>query len=74
LTCCESIKNGKIDYFFISTHRSWVDENCRDFLLHADFLIIAEHKVEESCSHDGLIVARRKEIEGPTHISLRKYP
>jgi hypothetical protein len=74
LTCCESIKNGKIDYFFISTQSSLVHENCRDFLLDADFLIIAEHKVEESCSYDGLIVARKKEIEGPTHISLRKYP
>jgi hypothetical protein len=74
LTCQEAIKKEQIDYFFISTHDPLVHSNCRNLLLEANYLIIAEHKVEESCSVDGLIVARRKGVAGPTHISVRKYP
>ena len=72
-TCKESIKKKLIDYFFISTHDQLVHHNCRTFLLECDYHIVAEHKVEESCSVDGLIVARRKDIAGPHHIAVRKY-
>lgn len=74
LTCKESIKKQLIDYFFISTHDPLVHLNCRNFLLESNYLIISEHKVQESCSVDGLIVARRKNISGPKYIPLKRYP
>lgn len=73
LSSVEAIKMKKIDYFFISTHGSKVHKACRDFLLMSDYMIIAEHEKHQSCSGDGLIVARRKDIQGPDHISIRKY-
>jgi hypothetical protein len=39
----------------------------------AEYDIIAEHDMGDSCSVDGFIVARRKNIVGPTYISIRKY-
>lgn len=63
-----------IDYFFISTHG---DKNihlpCLRFFKTHGYAVLAEHNQAESCSGDGLIVAKRTGVEGPTEISIRKY-
>lgn len=63
----------KIDYFFISTHGSRCHIPCLDFLRTHGFIILAEHNDSESCSGDGLIVAKRKNVSGPEQIEIRKY-
>lgn len=72
-SCEEAIKNRKIDYFFISTHGPKVHHLCKLFFLEKDFKILAEHEMAESCSYDGLIVARRKDVSGPDEIEIKKY-
>lgn len=64
---------NKIDYFFISTHNPTNHNPCLDFFKKYDFMILAEHGDAQSCSGDGLIVAKRKDVAGPDHISIRKY-
>lgn len=63
-----------IDYFFISTHGAANHHPCLQFFKAHDFIIVAEHADMESCSGDGLIVAKRKGVAGPDHIEIRKYP
>lgn len=64
----------KIDYFVISTHDPERDHYpCLKFFRDHGLVILAEHTAYESCSGDGLIVARRKDAAGPDHISIKKY-
>lgn len=64
----------KIDYFFISTHEYEKDHlPCINFFKKHDFIIVAEHAYYEGCSGDGLIVAKRKGVAGPEHITICKY-
>jgi hypothetical protein len=74
LSCKEAIRNQIIDYFFVSTHSPGIHDACKKLLLESNYLIIAEHDMGDSCSVDGLIVARRKNIVGPMHVSVKKYP
>lgn len=65
----------KIDYFFISTHQFQEDHlPCLSFFKKHGFIILAEHSCRESCSGDGLIVAKRPGVAGPDSISIKKYP
>lgn len=77
-SCEQSIKKNMIDYFVISTHPvgEIYDElhyKCLEFLIQKNFHIIAEHTPSQSCSADGLIVARRKDVAGPDYVSISKY-
>lgn len=63
----------KIDYFFISTHGIANHQRCLHFFNTHGITILAEHADFESCSGDGLIVAKRKNVAGPEHIAIRKY-
>lgn len=63
----------RIDYFFISTHGDHIHQPCLRFFKANGFIILAEHSGPESCSGDGLIVAKRKGVAGPEEISIRKY-
>ncbi len=64
----------KIDYMFISTHGLIKCHlPCLEFFKTHGFMILAEHVSNESCSGDGLIVAKRANVVGPEHISIRKY-
>ncbi len=64
----------KIDYFFISTHDPKRDHfPCLHFLRTHGFSILAEHTAYQSCSGDGLIVAKRKGVAGPEQIAIRTY-
>jgi hypothetical protein len=69
-----TIKNlDKIDYFFISTHGIPVHLKCLNFLKSHEYIILAAHTDSESCSGDGLIVAKRKDVVGPEQIEIQKY-
>lgn len=70
----QSMNERKIDYFFISTHTDKIHAQCKRALRKFNYQIIAEHTMRESCSYDGLIVAKREELAGPTSIAIRKYP
>jgi hypothetical protein len=72
-TCTEAIQQGKIDYFFISTHHELGHQFCLDFFCSYDYQIIAEHKPKDSCSIDGLVVAKRKNCPGPAPVLIHKY-
>ena len=63
----------KIYYFFISTHGSNYHNPCLNFFREHNFTIVAEHTDYESCSGDGLIVAKRAGVYGPDRIFLKKY-
>ena len=64
----------KIDYFFISTHEPAVSQQeIINFFKNHGCIILAEHNGPESCSGDGLIVAKRKGVAGPERIAIRKY-
>ncbi len=62
-----------IDYFFISTHGDHIHLSCLHFFKTHGFTILAEHTSPESCSGDGLIVAKRIGVAGPEEIAIRKY-
>jgi len=66
----------KIGYIFLSTHtdrytpgqfwgspRELLHEDCLQFLIDNGFLILCEHNMKESSSHDGLIVAKNPKID-----------
>lgn len=64
----------KIDYFFVSTHGDQTCHlQCLDFFRRFGIIVLAEHNQAESCSGDGLIVAKRKSAPGPEKISINKY-
>ncbi len=74
MTCKNAMKNKIIDYFFISTHDGpRIHDKCLQILRENDYIIISEHKIHESCSDDGLIVAKSPKVFGPKYIHIKKY-
>ena len=64
----------KIDYFFISTHDVKTHHvPCVEFFKKHGLIILAEHTAAQSCSGDGLLVAKRKGAPGPDHFPIRLY-
>jgi FkbM family methyltransferase len=55
--CGRSLADNRIGYVFVSTHAD-KHKPCLVVLCQAGYEVVAEHSVEESCSGDGLIVAR----------------
>lgn len=66
----------KVGYIFVSTHtdkftpgefwgapRELLHEGCLEFLQDNKFVILCEHNMKESASHDGLIVAKNPSID-----------
>lgn len=66
------IDQDKIGYLFISTHSNEVHQQCLEFLLIKDYLILTDIDLNETFSIDGLIVARSKKYPGITSISVSK--
>jgi hypothetical protein len=64
--------NGIIDYAFISTHSDALHEQCLQFLIDREFVIIAEANASESFSADGVIAARKKGIAEPAEVPISK--
>lgn len=71
-SAAQSVREKKIDYFFISTHGSQVHQQCHDFLVSHDYKIIAEHSNEEGYMPDGLIAAKRNGVIGPEDVPISK--
>lgn len=65
-------RDRKIDYVFLSTHKSSLHLDCMQFLADAGFPVLAEANLTESYSRDGLIVARREELPGPDKLDIHK--
>lgn len=76
----QALKEHKIRYIILSTHGAQIGigapklhEQCLAYLEDHDYHIICEHTTSQSCSVDGLIVARARSIEGLDHIDISKY-
>lgn len=67
-----AFQNRLIDYCFISTHSDQIHNNCLKFFKDHNYFIISEYNVSESYSADGLIAARRRELNGPNNIKISK--
>ena len=65
----KAIAQQKVGYALISTHGS-NHESVLKFFRDAGYLIIAAHTVEESCSGDGLVVARSPEYGNIEHVEI----
>lgn len=61
---------GLIDFVFISTHSNELHSECSAFLLQYGFEIIASADLNETFSVDGVLVAKRKEVAGPSFLEL----
>ena len=59
--CEKSVNEGKIEYFFISTHSDSLHDGCTDWFLSRGFNILCSHTLSESYSADGSIVASRND-------------
>ncbi len=70
--CIKSIEQGKIDYFFISTHSNELHTCCINHLKSHHYTIVCEANLNESYSVDGLIVAKRQGVMGPDRIEISK--
>lgn len=70
----QSIAERKIDYLFISSHGTNLHYECLDILRSANYEILAHADMLDTYSFDGLIVGRRKELDGcpPIPVALRK--
>lgn len=69
-----AISERRIDYFFISTHSNALHYACREHLEGNGYVVLASADINETCSVDGLLVARRSELAGPDHLELTKMP
>jgi hypothetical protein len=65
-----SLEQRITDYIFISTHSEELHESCKQTLQDARYEIIAQHSVAESYSYDGLLVARRTELQGIDRVQI----
>lgn len=54
---------GYIDFIFVSTHSNQLHTSCKQFLSEFDYEIIADIDLDATCSYDGLLTYRKREIE-----------
>ena len=67
-----NLKEGRIDYIFISTHSNDLHYACKTFLENHGYQILCEANLDESYSGDGLIVAKEKNIRQPEIVKISK--
>jgi len=67
----KTIEEKRIGYFFISTHSNEIHHNCLSYLTANGFAIISDFNLNDTCSVDGLIVARAIGYEGMTNLDLQ---
>jgi hypothetical protein len=60
-----SITEGRILYFFVSTHSEALHTGCRDYLRSLDCDIVHDIDLQATSSIDGLLVARHRAFRGP---------
>lgn len=68
----ESLKQGKIDYLFISTHSNELHYDCIDLLNKHEYEILCSADLNETYSWDGLIVAKHRSVKGPMVAEISK--
>ena len=68
------LTNKKADYIFISTHSNELHRTCVEMLTAYDYVILASADVSQSYSVDGLIVAKRRGIPQPEHLTISQKP
>lgn len=66
----KSLSQGMIDYLFISTHSNELHADCREFLIGVGFIILCEADLGQTYSWDGVIVAKRELVKGPSKIDI----
>jgi hypothetical protein len=68
--------NQSVDWVFVSTHEERLHTDCLALLDEYGYPIVAAARPSESYSEDGIIVAKRREIDGVEHVAvaLRKPP
>ncbi len=66
----QMIAHGQIDYFFVSTHGDALHASCRNFLTEHHYDLLMDLPQSQCFSVDGILVARRRGLTGPTKISV----
>jgi FkbM family methyltransferase len=69
--CKQLMKEKRIGYFFISTHRG-THEKCLEAFENTDYDILLSITREESFAADGLIIAKSPEMKGPTVFDISR--
>jgi len=60
----------KIDYLFISTHSNALHYDCMDYLTKYGYVILCSADCDQTYSYDGILVAKRGNIEYPEKINI----
>ena len=68
----KTFESKKVDYVFISTHTNELHDKCLSFLKDHGFEILADADLNESYSIDGIIAARRSDLEGLKPLNISK--
>lgn len=68
----QHLKEGKIDYLFISTHSNELHRECKTYLHDLGYQILCDADLDETFSWDGLIVAKHKNLAGPDNLVISK--
>lgn len=68
----ETLKEGRVDYIFISTHSSELHANCLAKLKSFGYILLCEADMNETFSVDGLIVAKHSSIKNPIMCEISK--
>jgi len=66
------LSSGKVDFVFISTHSNSLHADCIKTLVSTGYVVLAEADLNETFSHDGLIVAKHKGIDQPERIKISR--
>lgn len=67
------LSEKKIGYVFISTHSNELHQQCKEFMDALNFIMVCSANIDESYSHDGLLVYKNPAYKGieKVEISLR---
>jgi Methyltransferase FkbM domain len=68
----QMLDGKKVDFIFISTHSNRLHSDCLKFLETCGYEILADADLDETYSHDGLIVAKSDRIAEPTRLDITK--
>ncbi len=66
----QTLRAGKIDYLFVSTHGDDLHTACAKYLEQHGYAIIASANVSQSYSADGVLVAKRASLPQPGPIAI----
>lgn len=67
-----ALRARSIDYIFLSTHANDLHRQCLEMLMREKYVILADADLLESYSFDGLIVAKRAELAGPSAFPISR--